>query len=1043
MNRRPVSPCSVISPPRSTPDHPSSPPGPSTRTEGPRWLGWPWLGGCLVAVLFCSFPTIQAANAQAPPSTHEIGRWIEALDRQGRTVESLETTDLEVLDQGIQVSVVSLSDPGTITTASLPPRLTLVFDRRLGSSRVLREAAQSFAGLARRLTELGVVEVLSAGEEIERTLESRDPLVLAERLSRAALTERGEHEILEIRRRTLTQLRSAPGGPELRPEEMAEVVAAGIREELELVRQRLRDLLVALNEKDGAEAPRARVLFWIVDGWDLDPVSFFTQHLDERALRELLREASNLPTLAQPTAELAQALAIDGWTVIPVRFEPPEGTSGAGYDSLETEGPEGSVTSAPGVTLRPGDLFRRRRDAEAPLPEPTLVQGRAPLERLAEASGGEVVVSESGLRDAVERLSQRQWLTFRAQASLDAGARTLEIRSLGGGLEIRAPRWWSPVPSEARAKARLERLLAGFDGAGELDVAAVLQVTTGATEGTLEARLSLRDLEASAPEEEWLERSAADLRVTVAVANEQGATTFTHRLYPNQDLRNEREWHFRTQLPLTAEATEVAVLVEEIGGGAWGGRRATVIEAGSDDLADVLPTPTVIEIRRPEDDLLRGRVKFETQVFDPRVTTVEFLLDDRSVARRERPPFAARIDLGRTPRRQQLTVVASDAAGNELGRDAAVLNGGAGGLAVKIVRPTSPFGVGAVEVEAEIEIPLERRLDRVLFFWNNEPVATLFGPPYRQRVVVPEDKPIGYVRVVAMLDDASMSEDVLFLNAPAVASERLEVQLVELYVVVTDDDGRPVRGLTQDDFRIREEGANQEISTFSDASDLPLTLGLALDSSASMFVKLPRIQSAAIDFLRSAFGEQDRAFVVDFDSEPRLARSTTGDLERLEQSILNLEANGRTAMWESVVFSLVQLQGVRGRKALIVFSDGADEDDDFPFRTTLDIARRMGVPIYLILMKKEPKESSGLSLFARSFGSRVDRLVDATGGRVFYAKEYASLDAVYDDIEYELRSQYLLGYYPKQPGRSSTWRDVDVEVLTKGLEPRTLSGYWQ
>ncbi len=234
----------------------------------------------------------------------------------------------------------------------------------------------------------------------------------------------------------------------------------------------------------------------------------------------------------------------------------------------------------------------------------------------------------------------------------------------------------------------------------------------------------------------------------------------------------------------------------------------------------------------------------------------------------------------------------------------------------------------------------------------------------------------------------------------------------------------------------------QEIATFSDASDLPLTLGMAIDSSASMFVKLPRIQRAAVDFLHSTFSSQDRAFVVDFDSEPRLARGPTTSLERLEQSIGSLEADGRTALWESIVFSLVQLQGVRGRKALIVFSDGADEDDHFPFRSSLDIAKKMGVPIYLILMRRQPRESSGLSLFTRSFTSRTNRLVEATGGRVFYAKEYDNLDAVYEDIEQELRSQYLLAYYPSAAS-SRAWRNVDVDVDGQGLKPRTLSGYWQ
>ncbi len=79
----------------------------------------------------------------------------------------------------------------------------------------------------------------------------------------------------------------------------------------------------------------------------------------------------------------------------------------------------------------------------------------------------------------------------------------------------------------------------------------------------------------------------------------------------------------------------------------------------------------------------------------------------------------------------------------------------------------------------------------------------------------------------------------------------------------------------------------------------------------------------------------------------------------------------------------------------------------------------------------------------RSFKSRVERLVDATGGRVFYAREYPHLGDVYAEIESELRSQYLLPYHPTEPFRARAWRDVDVDVDRKGLTPRTLSGYWQ
>ncbi|HEX9733743.1 MAG TPA: hypothetical protein VGG06_17365, partial [Thermoanaerobaculia bacterium] len=169
------------------------------------------------------------------------------------------------------------------------------------------------------------------------------------------------------------------------------------------------------------------------------------------------------------------------------------------------------------------------------------------------------------------------------------------------------------------------------------------------------------------------------------------------------------------------------------------------------------PAARVLEIERPDDELLRGRMRFSTRVFDSRVARVLFQLDERDVAEATRPPFAARLDLGRSPRRQTLTAVAYDADGAEVGRDSVILNAGSGGLLVDIIRPEKLEGTGAVEVEASVAVPVERRLDRVLFFWNSESVATLFAPPLRQRIHIPPDKPVGYVRVVAMLDDGTTS----------------------------------------------------------------------------------------------------------------------------------------------------------------------------------------------------------------------------------------------------------------------------------------------
>jgi Ca-activated chloride channel family protein len=973
--------------------------------------------------------------------------WVEVLDSRGRQLETLGVGDLAVVEDGQEVEVIEVAK-----AAQNNGRVGLYFDRTLASSRNLKQTAGALGNLAEELVALGVVEVVLAGEEVEQDLATRDALILGQRLARMALTETGEGGILELRRRTLRAVASAtPGRLTRSADEKASAVVAAIREELEIVRRSQQDLLLwaaapAVGEA-GNRPSEPRLLFVVSDGFDLDPVSFYAQHLPADAMRGVLRGASELPPLDREISANARALAGLGWTVMPIAFAPVGDSSRANYSAVESRDEEGNSTSGVGVTIRPGDLFKRRSQGDATAePEAEFVQAEEPLDLLATATGGETVISDSGLHDALRRFGHRFRLTYRSQLPRKADSRSVELRSLRAGVGVRGTRWVSGALPEVVTRIRLERLLNGFEADGGFDVAAVLQVAGspgGApSNGQLEARLELRELLAATEAEEWANLDDAVFRVSVAVAGPQGVPQVHQEVFESQTLREKKEWLYRTQLELPVERGEVAVLVEELTRGHWGGRRATVVIGSADfAVADLLPTPTVIEILPPNDPLLRGRVRLATRVIDPAVAEVQFLLGDREVGRVRRPPFAARINLGSTPRRQSLTVVAYDASGIELGRDKAVLNGGSGGLAVEIVRPTKGRGTGRVEVEAEIAVPVERRLDRVLFFWNGEPVATLYGAPFRQWINVPADKPVGYVRVVALLDDGSTAEDVLFMNGPE-GGERVDVNLVELYVVVTDSAGRPVRGLTEEDFLVRENGKNQTVATFSDASDLPLTLGMAIDSSASMFIKLPRVQEAAVGFLHSTFSDQDRAFVVDFDSEPRLVRSTTGDLRRLERSIRSLEANGRTAMWESIVFSLVQLQGVRGRKALIVFSDGADEDDKFPFRSLMDISRRMGVPIYLILMKKKP-EKEGLSLLVRSYGSRVDRLTEATGGKVFYGREYRDLGEVYDEIERELRSQYLLAYYPLEASQNSAWRSVDVEVKKKGLKTRTLSGYWQ
>jgi VWFA-related protein len=266
-------------------------------------------------------------------------------------------------------------------------------------------------------------------------------------------------------------------------------------------------------------------------------------------------------------------------------------------------------------------------------------------------------------------------------------------------------------------------------------------------------------------------------------------------------------------------------------------------------------------------------------------------------------------------------------------------------------------------------------------------------------------------------------------------------------VVVTGDDGRPVRGLTRGDFTVREDGRRQEIATFGDAAELPITLGLALDTSASMFVKLPAVREAALAVLDDLVADRDRAVLVEFGSEARLAAGPTRDLDRLRAVAGALEPGGRTSLWEAVVFSLVQLQGAAGRRALLLYSDGADEDGDVSYRTALAFARRIGVPVYAIVANNEAARRGGIDLgLLPSLGGRIERLAEATGGRAWVVRRGEDLAPYYAEIRAELAAQYRLGYYPPTgadgaDGADGGWRRVTVDVRRSGARARTVSGY--
>ena len=548
------------------------------------------------------------------------------------------------------------------------------------------------------------------------------------------------------------------------------------------------------------------------------------------------------------------------------------------------------------------------------------------------------------------------------------------------------------------------------------------------------------------------EATAEELRLTLAsLGGAEGVRVSHQPLDPSAAVDGLITMALPSALA-AAERDPLAVLVEEVGGGRRGATFASLraTPGPSVAVAEVVDAPgdRILRLLPPDSSMVMGPTLFRTLVDERTVTRVDFYLDGELALASSTAPFSARIDLGSLPTTRRVLAVAFGAAGGELARDSVLVNGGAGLLEVRIVEPLQADAgtaevplVGPVEVTADVRVPEGSRLDRVEFFWRDRLVATRYAPPFRERVEVDPASPKGFVRVLARLADGTSGEDVVFLNSPG-PSERLEIDLVELYVVVTDRSGQPVTGLPRNRFELEEDGAPVEIATFGDAGDLPLTVGLAIDSSASMFVKLPRVQRSAREFVRGLESRRDRAFLVGFGSSPRLARTPTTDLPQVVQALDRLSPNGQTAIWEAVAFSLVQLQGVPGKKALIVYSDGADEDPEFSYRTCLRFARTVGAPIYFILSNNEIVRTGGRGLSVRGFLGRLREITSEVGGRVYFTRVGDDLDEVYREIAEELESQYFIGYYSEQADERE-WRKLKVDVKGLGLSARTISGFFR
>ncbi|HEX5227616.1 MAG TPA: VWA domain-containing protein [Bryobacteraceae bacterium] len=278
-----------------------------------------------------------------------------------------------------------------------------------------------------------------------------------------------------------------------------------------------------------------------------------------------------------------------------------------------------------------------------------------------------------------------------------------------------------------------------------------------------------------------------------------------------------------------------------------------------------------------------------------------------------------------------------------------------------------------------------------------------------------------------------------------------DVKVVDILATVRTKSGQLVNDLTKDDFTVIENKRPENIRYFSRESDLPLTIGLLIDTSLSQTKVLEAERAASFDFVDQVLREgKDKVFVSQFDMAVMLRQKPTSSRRDLEQTLpyvdtptrsdLQAQRGGGTLLFDAVVQASRDIMSTLGnRKALIVLSDGGDNGSDETLESAIEAAQRADTIVYSILFA-DPTYYDG---FGSSQGKHaMQRLARETGGSFFEVSKKLKINEIYGMIEQELRSQYDLGFVSDQPVRISEFRPLQLTVKRKDLLVQARDRYW-
>ena len=251
----------------------------------------------------------------------------------------------------------------------------------------------------------------------------------------------------------------------------------------------------------------------------------------------------------------------------------------------------------------------------------------------------------------------------------------------------------------------------------------------------------------------------------------------------------------------------------------------------------------------------------------------------------------------------------------------------------------------------------------------------------------------------------------------------MDVRLVSVFVNVTDQTGAIVGGLTREDFAIAEDGRQQQIAVFERQSELPLNLTLAIDTSGSVHKDMAQEAEAAKRFAHALVRPQDQMSLLQFATDVRELTPFTSKLPQIDRGLNQLRGDFATALYDAILLGAERLGPKDGRKVLVLISDGDDTASSTTYAQALEHALRNEVMIYSII--DVPIEASA----GRDLGGEhaLITLAEQTGGKSFYVND-GGFDRAFARVSEDLRTQYLLGYYPHHQTPGTSFHRIQVTV---------------